>query len=173
MIYSQEGNLILRPMNESDIDNFVTAFEEQGWNKPRELFEHYFIEQSNKEREVFVAEKENQPAGYVSLIYSTDTGPYAAEKIPEIGDLNVLEKFQRNGIGNKLMETAEGSAKERCDSVSLAVGLHEGYGPAQKMYIKRGYVPDGSGVWYRGGRLEPYAMCENDDDLTLYLLKVF
>lgn len=93
--------------------------------------------------------------------------------IPEIVDLNVLIKFQQNGIGNKLMDVAEMLSKEKCDSVSLAVGLHSGYGAAQRVYVKRGFIPDGSGVWYKGEQLEQYSKCENDDDLTLYLLKRF
>jgi len=39
------------------------------------------------------------------------------------------------------------------------------------MYVKRGYIPDGSGVWYKGKQLEQYSKCENDDDLILYFLK--
>ena len=57
-------------------------------------------------------------------------------------------------------------------SVALAVGLHNGYGNAQRMYVKRGYIPDGSGAWYRG---KPCAQYEtdiaNDDDLVLFLSK--
>jgi len=41
------------------------------------------------------------------------------------------------------------------------------------MYVKRGYIPDGTGVWYNGSQLEPYTKCENNDDLTLYFLKSF
>lgn len=39
------------------------------------------------------------------------------------------------------------------------------------MYVKRGYIPDGAGVWYRGEALAPYAACVNDDDLNLYFTK--
>ena len=69
------------------------------------------------------------------------------------------------------MDITEQLAKDMSDSVSLAVGLHSGYGSAQRMYVKRGYIPDGSGVWYKGVQLEQYAACENNDDLILYLSK--
>ena len=39
------------------------------------------------------------------------------------------------------------------------------------MYIKRGYVPDGSGVWYRDQVCPPHGDCRNGDDLVLYLSK--
>lgn len=51
------------------------------------------------------------------------------------------------------------------------VGLHSGYGAAQRMYVLRGYVPDGSGVWYEGRVWDQYAPCVNDDELNLFLSK--
>lgn len=44
------------------------------------------------------------------------------------------------------MDIAEKIAFERSDEVCIGVGLHGGYGSAQRMYVKRGYIPDGSGV---------------------------
>ena len=66
---------------------------------------------------------------------------------------------------------AEAVAARYADAVYLGVGLHSGYGSAQRMYVKRGYVPDGSGVWYRDTACAPYAPCINDDELVLYLSK--
>ena len=48
------------------------------------------------------------------------------------------------------------------DSTSLEI---------ERIYIKRGYIPDGSGVWYDDAVLEPYAPCCNNDNLILYLSK--
>ncbi|ADU29460.1 GNAT family N-acetyltransferase [Evansella cellulosilytica] len=171
MNYYQCDNLIIRSMEHGDIEKFVKGFVAQNWHKPNEQFEEFYIRQESKEQVVVVAEVNNQVAGYVTLLPSAITGPFASEHIPEIVDLNVLIKFQKNGIGNKMMDVVERIAKEYRDKVSLAVGLHYGYGSAQKMYVKRGYIPDGSGVWYKGQQLEQYAPCANDDDLILYLIK--
>lgn len=62
-------------------------------------------------------------------------------------------------------------AAERSGLVYLAVGLHKFYGPAQRLYARRGYVPDGSGVWYGDKPCEPYEAYRNDDELNLYLIK--
>jgi ribosomal protein S18 acetylase RimI-like enzyme len=91
--------------------------------------------------------------------------------MPDIRDFNVLIKYQKKGIGNKILDVAEELAANFNDSVSLAVGLHNGYGAAQRMYVKRGYIPDGTGVWYNDRISEPYSHCVNDDDLVLYLSK--
>ena len=69
------------------------------------------------------------------------------------------------------MDIAEKIAAIYADIVYLGVGLHSGYGSAQRMYVKRGYIPDGSGVWYQDKICKPYEECKNDDDLVLYFSK--
>ncbi|MCM1988516.1 GNAT family N-acetyltransferase [Oceanirhabdus seepicola] len=171
MIYYKDDSLFIRSIIESDIEDFVAGFKEQNWHKSYELFNNYYNQKLNNEIEVIVAEIEGHVVGYVTLFPNTKVGPFSDKNIPEIVDFNVLIKYQRRGVGSKIMDVTEALAKESCDYVSLSVGLHSGYGTAQRMYVKRGYVPDGTGVWYKGKQLEPYTQCENNDDLTLYFLK--
>jgi len=98
-------------------------------------------------------------------------GAFANKKISEIVDLNVFKKYQNQGIGNKLLDAVENLAKDFSDTVCLAVGLHSGYGNAQKIYAQRGYITDGSGVWYKDKPAVPYQDYCNDDDLVLYMSK--
>lgn len=164
MIYYEEENLVIRSMMEEDAKRLFQGFHDQGWHKPVLQFMDYYNQQEMKEKQVIIA-------GYVTLLPNAESGPFAHRKVPEIVDFNVLIKYQKRGIGNRIMDVAEKLAKVSSDYVSLSVGLHSGYGSAQRMYVKRGYIPDGTGVWYHGKRLEQYAKCENDDDLTLYFLK--
>jgi hypothetical protein len=39
------------------------------------------------------------------------------------------------------------------------------------MYAKRGYIPDGSGVWYGDKQVVPYTSVPVDDSLVLYMSK--
>lgn len=166
-------NIQIRNMLKSDILEFNKAFELQGWEKPISLFEKYYKEQKNGDRRIFVASMEDQVLGYATLLPNDENGPFANMNIPTVRDFNVLEKYQKNGIGTALLNKIENVVKEYSDKICLGVGLHSGYGPAQRMYVKRGYVPDGSGVWYNNMILEKYADCKNDDDLVLYLSKDF
>ena len=100
-------------------------------------------------------------------------GPFAFKKVPVISDFVVFKKYQCRGIGNKILDAAENKAAESCDKVHLAVGLHSGYGAAQRIYVRRGYVPDGSGVWFNDKPCVPYSVCKNDDSLVLYMVKEF
>ena len=112
------------------------------------------------------------PAGYINIYITGQGGAFSGKGWPEIVDFGVLEKDQRKGIGSKLMDVAEQIAGQYADTVWLGVGLHNGYGSAQRMYVKRGYIPDGTGVWYQGKPCEQYATkIANDDDLVLFLSK--
>ena len=160
----------IRKMQESDIKDLSRGFISQGWPGREEILARYFLEQECGEREVLVAEVEGALAGYITILPCAKQGPFA-EIYPELSDFNVFEPFQNQGIGNFLMEEAENRVKLFSDKVTLGVGLHSGYGPAQRLYIRRGYIPDGSGVWYRNQPLEMNALCEDIGELVLYLSK--
>lgn len=173
MDYYNKEELIIRSMLERDSQILAEAFLAQGWDKPVSLFEKYYRRQESDEHLVCIAEVKNQLAGYVTLLPETSAGPFSSLKILEIVDLNVLMDYQMDGVGSALLYCAEMLAGQFSDTVSLAVGLHYGYGAAQRLYVKKGYIPDGSGVWYQGSQLEQYADCVNDDELVLYLSKQF
>ena len=165
-------NCMIRNMIKSDIESLSHGFMNQGWPGREEILARYFLEQESGEREVLVAEIDGAVAGYITILPDAKQGPFAGIA-PELSDFNVFESFQNQGIGNLLMEEAENRVKLFSDKVTLGVGLHSGYGPAQRLYIKRGYIPDGSGVWYRNQPLEMNATIQNNDDLVLYLSKKF
>ena len=165
-------NCTIRNMIKSDIESLSHGFMNQGWPAREEILASYFWEQESGDREVLVAEIYGAVAGYVTILPSAKHGPFA-EVYPELSDFNVFEPFQNQGIGNLLMEEAEKRVKFVSNKVTLGVGLHLGYGPAQRLYIRRGYIPDGTGVWYRNQPLEMNATSQNNDDLVLYLVKEF
>ena len=160
----------IRKMQESDIKDLSRGFISQGWPSREEILTRYFKEQESGEREVLVAEVKDALAGYITILPSAKHGPFA-EIYPELSDFNVFEPFQNQGIGNLLMEEAEKRVKLTSDKVTLGVGLHSGYGPAQRLYIKRGYIPDGTGVWYQNHQPAMNAVCEDIGELVLYLSK--
>ena len=160
----------IRKMQESDIKNLSRGFISQGWPSREEILTRYFKEQESGEREVLVAEVEGALAGYITILSCAKQGPFA-EIYPELSDFNVFEPFQNQGIGNLLLEEAEKRVRLISDKVTLGVGLHSGYGPAQRLYIKRGYIPDGTGVWYQNHQPAMNAVCEDIGELVLYLSK--
>lgn len=171
MIYYDDGHICIRKMKETDIDDFTQAFINQGWENRKEVLASYYTEQNDLKRIVLVADFDNAIAGYLTLIPSAEAGPFYEKNIPEIKDFNVLIKYRCKGVGTKLMDAIESIAKENHSCISLGVGLYPDYGAAQIMYVKRGYIPDGSGIWHGNNHLNPYEECINDDDLNLYFIK--
>ena len=82
------------------------------------------------------------------------------------------EPWRRRGIATLLMDAAEHLARDRgIATLGITVGLFDEYGPAQRMYGQRGYVPDGRGAC-RGQRpLSKDMQVSMDHDLIIWLTK--
>jgi GNAT superfamily N-acetyltransferase len=161
----------IRPLRASDPPVIAAAFTAIGWAKPREQYERYLAEQEAGSRHVFVAWVGDAFAGYVTLVWQPDYAPFRAEGIPEIQDFNVLPAFRRRGIGSALLDAAESAAAERTRVVGIGVGLDPDYGPAQQLYVKRGYVPDGRGITWQNSTVAYREQVLVDDDLVLWLTR--
>jgi ribosomal protein S18 acetylase RimI-like enzyme len=110
-------------------------------------------------------------AGYLTVVWVSAYGPFARAAIPEIQDLNVLPQFRRRGIASALMDAAEAAIAARTDIAGIGVGLYADYGAAQLMYFRRGYLPDGRGVTYRGVTVAAGSRVPVDDDLALMMTR--
>lgn len=170
-VYFDDGVVLVRDMTASDAQVITEAEIAQGWHATADKYLMRLDHQREGRCTALVAEYRGAVAGYIHIYPHSPWGAFAGEGWPEIVDFGVLEKFRRRGIGDRLMDVAEQIAARYADTVFLGVGLHSGYGSAQRMYVRRGYVPDGSGVWYRNAVCPPYSACTNDDDLVLYLSK--
>ena len=173
MVYYQDNEIVIRNLQENDAQIITDGEIAQGWDSEGRIdkYRMRLKDQSEGRSVALAAEYCGDVAGYINIYPDSKWGAFADRGYPEIVDFGVLEKYRRHGIGGKLMDAAEKIAAEYADTVYLGVGLHSGYGSAQRMYVKRGYIPDGSGVWYKDSVCGPYADCCNDDDLVLYLSK--
>lgn len=172
MVYYQKDELLIRGMEESDARIFTEEETAQGWNADISKYLTRLRDQTEGKCVSLTAVYEGHPAGYIHVYLKGLGGAFGGKGLPEIVDFGVLEKYQRKGIGSRLMDTAEQIAGQYAGTVWLGVGLHSGYGSAQRMYVKRGYIPDGSGVWYRDRPCPQYETeIANDDSLVLFLSK--
>lgn len=168
---SKQPQVTIRPLMKTDIPMIVADFAEHNWLKPSSTFEGYLAEQLLNERLIWVAYVSDQFAGYVTLVWQSRYQPFRKKQIPEIMDLNVLPPSRNWGIGSRLLEVAEAAAATQSNVVGIGVGLYDGYGEAQKLYIKRGYIPDGCGVTYDYQPIAPGSKVTLDDDLVLWFTK--
>ena len=163
--------LHLRSLKDSDPYVMAAALSSIGWDKPATLFQRYLAEQAAGTRSCWVANLNEALAGYVTVNWEPTYGFFVEQKIPEIQDLNVLPPFRKKGIGTALLELVEAHIARHSAVAGLGVGLHPGYNDAQRLYGKRGYIPDGRGVTYRDRCLREGEQVVLDDDLLLHLVK--
>jgi GNAT superfamily N-acetyltransferase len=166
-----QPEMTIRLLAHRDASVLATAFADDGWEKPEELFTGYLDDQERGERLCWLARVGSSVAGYATLSWVPQYHPLRAAGLPEIQDLNVLAAFRRRGIASGLIEVAEREAATRVDEVGIGVGLHPGYRAAQRLYPARGYVPDGHGVTYRDEPVAEGVAYPFDDDLVLHLTK--
>ena len=162
---------MVREMTGEDCSEIPRAFSAQGWTKPREQFERYLKESASGERQTFVAVLDGAFAGYATVVWNSEYPPFVESSIPELVDLNVLIKFRNRGIASRLIEAAESIISSRSRIAGIRVGLTSDYAVAHQLYIRRGYRPDGRGIFYAGTALNYGDTATVDDNLTLAMTK--
>lgn len=171
MEYGCKDDIKIRTILPSDAKTICEEEIAQGWHQTEEKYLTRIADHTSGKAIALIAEYKGNVAGYINVYLDSPWGPFAHKGYCEIVDFGVLEKYRCHGIGSMLMDVAEEISFQHADLVYLAVGLHSGYGNAQRMYCKRGYLLDGSGVWYGEEQAIPYETYQNDDDLNLYFYK--
>lgn len=166
-----DNSIKIRQMTEPDVDLVYQVFTEHNIGKPRDYILSCWEQNRAGERVTLLAFYQEQFAGCLHLIVTSHYPYFVEHGIPEINDFNVIPPFRRLGIGNVLMEAIEELAFEKYGTVGIGVGLYESYSNAQRLYAKRGYIPDGRGLLYQQQPVTAGAMVRVDDDLNLYFTK--
>ena len=132
---------------DDDLEGLYRIAEDMKAKNERHYFERCLAEQQEKTRAVIVAGQDSRMVGYVQLIWVPLYSTFRRLSIPEIQDLNVIPEARGQGVGGMLVEACEALARQAGKTeMGISVGLNQSYGPAQRLYVKRGYVPDGAGL---------------------------
>lgn len=164
-------DVVIRRMERSDVDDFVAAFGAEGWERSAQGFQAYLDEQDRGERITLIAVADGRHGGFGSLVITPGYPGFREAGIPEVHDLNVLPSLWRQGIATRMMDELERLAAERWPAVGIGVGMHPGYGPAQRLYVVRGYVPDARGLSYDNRPVKQGETLPVDDALNLHFVK--
>lgn len=131
----------------ADLEGLYRIAEDMNAQNERHYFERCIAEQQEKKRVVLVAEENSRSVGYVQLIWVPLYSTFRRLGMPEIQDLNVIPEMRGQGIGGRLVDACETLAREAGKTeMGISVGLNQSYGPAQRLYVKKGYIPDGAGM---------------------------
>jgi len=162
----------IRDLCRDDIAGIVATAGGAAWNGGFEKWNSRYAEHQAGQRITLLAMDHGIFVGYGSLLWLSGYAPFRDQKIPEIQDLVVSESRRTQGIATALMLALEERVQDReLKRVGLGVGLYADYGQAQRLYIKRGYIPDGRGLTFKYKPAKGGLSLRLDDDLLLWLVK--
>ena len=160
-------SLDIRQATEEDIPKLYALYSALGKKD-----EGYFEAVLEKDCLILIAAQDNQDIGFGILNFEPKYNLYQKLNIPEIQDVNVIPDARQQGVATALVMAFENLAEDQgAEQVGISVGLTKDYGPAQRLYVKLDYIPDGNGITYdREGVVfgQPYSA---DDDLCLMMIK--
>jgi len=165
-------SIVIRQAQDADLPALYALLRELGFHKEQGYFERCLAEQREGRRQVFIAALDGTDAAFGMLNWQPQYALYRKLGMPEIQDLNVVPRARRQGIASALIAYCENLAREKnCEHAGISVGLYADYGPAQRLYVKLGYVPDGYGVTYDRAPVSPGEIRPVDDNLCLMMVK--
>ena len=137
-----------------------------------DYFATAFGEQTEGKRLVLIARRNGVICGYVHLNFFPRYTLFRRLSIPEFQDLYVLPEFRRGGVARALISACEQLAREcGATDIGLGVGVGGDFGPAQRLYVQCGYVPDGFGAVFERAPISVGEVRPIDDRVCLMLLK--
>ena len=154
--------------SQDDLTSLHEIAHNMGAAKVTDYFEIVLNKQTEGTLTLYMADDQ----AYVILNEQPKYGFYKRLGIPEIQDLNVIPSARRQGLGESLVRHCETVAKDKgYDQIGISVGLHRGFGAAQRLYARMSYIPDGNGVTYDRNPVQSGEFKCVDDDLCLMMLK--
>lgn len=162
----------LRKAAPEDVDALAALNEAMGHHKDDGYFELCFERQEKGELDIYLVTFEKQLVAYGLLNWQPKYKLYKRLNIPAIQDLNVTPAYRRRGIATAFIEKLEHIVRQaEFDAIGISVGLTADYGPAQRIYTRLGYIPDGHGVTYDRKSIKSGEFRPIDDNLCLMMIK--
>jgi GNAT superfamily N-acetyltransferase len=119
-----------------------------------------------------IAVRDHAVIGVVTIRWQSNYAGFRDRGIPLVHQIAVAGPFRRLGVATLLMNAAEALARDRgVVTLGITVGLFDEYGPAQRLYALRGYVPDGRGACRGQQPLSKGARVIMNDDLIIWLTR--
>jgi GNAT superfamily N-acetyltransferase len=132
----------------------------------------HLADHSGAEGASLAAVRDAQVVGIATILWESNYPGFAERGIPLLHQLAVAGPAQRQGVATQLMAAAEDLARQHgAVELGITVGLFDAYGPAQRLYARRGYLPDGRGACHGQEPLRHGAQVIMDHDLILWLTK--
>jgi GNAT superfamily N-acetyltransferase len=161
----------VQPVGEGNSESavrFLTEWVSDGEAEARS----YLADHAAPEGASLVAVHGPDVIGYVAIVWESSYAGFRSRGIPLVHQIAVAGPYRRRGVATLLMDAAEQLARDRgIATLGITVGLSDEYGPAQRLYGQRGYIPDGRGACQSQQPLRKGMRVTVDDDLIIWLTK--
>jgi GNAT superfamily N-acetyltransferase len=132
----------------------------------------YLAGHADPEGASLVAVHGHDVIGYAAIVWESNYAGFRGRGIPLIHQVAVAGPFRRQGVAMQLLDAAEQLARDRgIAALGITVGLSAEYGPAQRLYGRCGYIPDGRGACQGQRPLRRGMLVTMGDDLIIWLIK--
>lgn len=164
--------LEIKAAHRGDIELLEELYRGVGYPVDLEYFPLNFDRQDAGERQIYMAFIDEDVCGFCIYNRKPRYSFFAHSEIPEIQDLAVAPQHREQGIGGQLIDFCENVAREEGFSqMGIGVGITKSFGAAQRLYIRKGYVPDGYGAVYDREYVQEGQFQALDSNLSLMLVK--
>jgi GNAT superfamily N-acetyltransferase len=165
------SELEIKVVRSEDLTWVVEMFTRQVYPDDPDGAHLHFADHAAGGAATFLAFVQSELAGYITIRWQSNNPLVRRENIPLIHDLLVFPAFRRRGIASRLMNEAETLIATRASKAGITVGLFDAYGPAQRLFVRQGYLPDGRGVCRAQRPLQKGEAVRMDHDVILWLTK--
>jgi len=165
------SGIVIQPLGEGNFEasvQFLIEWVTDGEAEAR----RYLADHAEPEGASLAAMHGRDVVGYAAILWESNFAGFRDRGIPLVHQVAVATPFRRQGVATQLMDEAEQLTRDRgIATLGITVGLFDEYGPAQRLYGQRGYIPDGRGAC-RGQRpLSKGMRVTIGDDLIMWLTK--
>jgi GNAT superfamily N-acetyltransferase len=163
--------IAIQPVDDANSESairFLTDWVSDGESEAR----RYLAEHTEPDGTSLIATGDSGVVGYVAIVWESNYAGFRTRGIPLVHQIAVAGPWRRRGVATLLMDAAEQLARDRgIVTLGITVGLFDDYGPAQRLYARRGYIPDGRGACQGQRPLRRGTRVSMDDDLIIWLTK--
>jgi GNAT superfamily N-acetyltransferase len=138
--------IVVRPVDEGDSESAIRFLIEWVSDSEAEA-RRYLADHAEPDGANLIATRDPDVIGYVGIVRESNFSGFRSRGIPLVHQIAVAGPFRRRGVATLLMDAAEQLARDRgIATLGITVGLFDEYGAAQRLYGRRGYIPDGRGA---------------------------
>lgn len=162
----------IRSAGHSDIEALETLYRDMGYALDPTYFSENLERQQAGDRQVLVALSDDNLCGFCIYNRKPRYKFFAHHNIPEIQDLAVIPECRGQGLGSRMIDFCEDLARqEKFEQMGIGVGITKSFGSAQRLYTKKGYVPDGYGAVYDRDYIQEGQFLAVDSHLSIMMIK--